>query len=252
MIKVKFKSTKVGAKLPTYGTAGAAGADLYAVVEEDFYILQRGQRWTCPTGIAIEIPDGYEGQVRSRSGLAAKCGISVLNSPGTIDCDYRGELLVILHNSSQVDFTVKTGDRIAQIIFAPVTRAEMVWDENFTETERGDKGHGSTGGFQPTDSSSSEETHPCKNKEKQLEYNQVGPLSPGPAASRVLCTKGRHYPATMKYESKDDGKVVLRCPMCLQSEDPCNEAGGGKQYHLDKDHPGYHVSRGGSSWPKGL
>jgi dUTP pyrophosphatase len=140
---VKFKRLTEAAKLPTRGTEYAAGLDLYAAEE----IFVPGQsRQIVTTGLLIELPFGHEGQVRSRSGLAAKNGIHVLNAPGTIDEDYRGELKVVLMNTSVNDFHVRIGDRIAQLVVAPVSYNPAVMvDELSPAPTRGDKGFGSTG-----------------------------------------------------------------------------------------------------------
>jgi dUTP pyrophosphatase len=130
--------------LPAYATAGAAGLDLMAAVEAPL-VLQPGERALVPTGIAIALPDGYEAQVRPRSGLALRHGVTQLNTPGTVDADYRGEIGVILINHGQEPFTVTRGMRIAQIVVAPVSRVR--WDpvEILPESERGAGGFGSTG-----------------------------------------------------------------------------------------------------------
>ncbi len=130
--------------LPVYESEAAAGMDLRAFLESDLTIQPLG-RSKIPTGLKIEIPFGFEGQVRPRSGLAAKSGITVLNSPGTIDSDYRGELQVILINLSDGDVVIKNGDRIAQLVIAPVCRAELAETDALTETRRGSGGFGSTG-----------------------------------------------------------------------------------------------------------
>ena len=136
--------TLEGAAIPEYKTAGAAGADVCALVESPVE-LNPGDRALIGTGLFFAIPDGYEIQVRPRSGLAAKNGVTVLNTPGTIDSDYRGELKVILINLGKEKFTVNPGDRIAQIIVAPVTRGRFVAVEALDQTERGSGGFGSTG-----------------------------------------------------------------------------------------------------------
>jgi dUTP pyrophosphatase len=130
--------------LPAYETAGSAGVDLLAAVESEVTI-QSGERLLVPSGIAIALPVGYEAQIRPRSGLAAKHGITLLNAPGTIDADYRGEIKVILANLSAEPFTVTRGMRIAQMVVAPVSR--VVWSaaETLDETDRGVGGFGSTG-----------------------------------------------------------------------------------------------------------
>ena len=130
--------------LPEYETDQSAGMDLRADLEETV-MLDPGGRTLIPTGLYIEIPAGYEAQVRPRSGLALKRGLTVLNAPGTIDADYRGELGVILANLSQEVQSVEPGERIAQLLFAPVTRGQLVEVEVLSETERGRGGFGSTG-----------------------------------------------------------------------------------------------------------
>jgi len=134
----------VGLNLPTYATEQSAGMDLTAALEEAIEIGP-GERMLIPTGLAIALPDGYEAQVRPRSGLALKHGITVLNSPGTIDADYRGEIGVILANMSQKDFTVERGMRIAQMVIAKHAKVEWEVVEELAESERGAGGFGSTG-----------------------------------------------------------------------------------------------------------
>ena len=132
--------------LPVYESAGAAGMDLRAAVARDASItLAPGAREAIPTGLAIALPLGYEAQVRSRSGLALKSGVATLNSPGTVDADYRGEIKVILINHGAEPFTVRRGDRIAQLIIAPVSQVRWLEVETLEETVRGDGGFGSTG-----------------------------------------------------------------------------------------------------------
>jgi dUTP pyrophosphatase len=136
----------VGLALPAYQTAHAAGLDLLAAVPEDQPVtLEPGKYALVPTALTIALPPGYEAQVRPRSGLAAKHGVTVLNSPGTIDADYRGEIGVLLINHSATAFTIKRGERIAQMVIAPVTHAELVVAAALSETERGSGGFGSTG-----------------------------------------------------------------------------------------------------------
>ena len=130
--------------LPEYETDQSAGMDLRADLEETV-VLDPGGRTLIPTGLYIEIPAGYEAQVRPRSGLALKRGLTVLNAPGTIDADYRGEVGVLLANLSQEVQSVEPGERIAQLLFAPVTRGQLVEVEVLSETERGCGGFGSTG-----------------------------------------------------------------------------------------------------------
>ncbi len=135
-----------GLPLPRYETSGAAGMDLIAAIGEgEAMVLQPGERALVPTGLAIALPDGFEAQVRPRSGLAAKNGVTVLNSPGTIDCDYRGEVKVILINHGHEPFTIERGTRIAQMVVAPVTQAVFREVESLDETARGAGGFGSTG-----------------------------------------------------------------------------------------------------------
>jgi dUTP pyrophosphatase len=144
---VKFRKVHTDAKLPVYATPGAAGADICAVLDDGapYISLDPGARTLVMTGLEVEIPEGFEIQVRPRSGLAFKSGVTVLNSPGTIDSDYRGELGVILYNADCEDFIIKPGDRIAQIVVAPVVQAGFEWTEELSETERGAGGFGSTG-----------------------------------------------------------------------------------------------------------
>lgn len=135
-----------GLALPAYETPLSAGMDLRAAIPEDAPItLQPGQRHLTPTGLAIALPAGYEAQVRPRSGLALKHGITCLNSPGTVDADYRGELKVILINLGQEPFVIKRGERIAQMVIAPVTQGEWRIVEQLDSTSRGEGGFGSTG-----------------------------------------------------------------------------------------------------------
>ena len=140
-IKIINNSTN---ELPIYETNASAGLDLRASLTSSI-TLKSFERVLVKTGLFIEIPVGYEGQVRSRSGLALKNGISVLNSPGTIDADYRGEIGVILINLSKEDFEVNPGDRIAQLVFSNVEQANWIVSDSLNTTERGDGGFGSTG-----------------------------------------------------------------------------------------------------------
>jgi dUTP pyrophosphatase len=135
-----------GLPLPDYETAQAAGMDLRAAAPEDEpLILAPMARALVPTGLTMALPEGYEAQVRPRSGLAAKHGVTCLNTPGTIDADYRGELKIILINLGEADFVIRRGDRIAQMVIAPVTRATIQQVETLDETGRGGGGFGSTG-----------------------------------------------------------------------------------------------------------
>lgn len=132
--------------LPAYQSEAAAGLDLIAALEWDHPLtLTPGARALIPTGLVLELPIGFEAQVRPRSGLALRHGVTVLNSPGTIDADYRGEVSVLLANLSGVPFEIRRGERIAQLVIAPVTRVELVEVAELTETERGSGGFGSTG-----------------------------------------------------------------------------------------------------------
>ena len=130
--------------IPSYATSGSAGLDLSAAIQEEV-IIAPGEHKIIPTGIAIALPSGFEAQIRPRSGLAAKNGITVLNSPGTIDSDYRGEIKVILINLSKTDFHVTRGMRIAQMIIARYETAKLDLVDNLETTERGSGGFGSTG-----------------------------------------------------------------------------------------------------------
>ncbi|HWP97029.1 MAG TPA: dUTP diphosphatase [Syntrophomonadaceae bacterium] len=130
--------------LPVYMTSGAAGVDLYAANEEDF-VIPMGGRALISTGLAIALPIGYEAQIRPRSGLALEHGLTLLNSPGTIDCDYRGEIKIIVINLGDKDYILKRGERIAQMVFAPVARAEFCTVDTLDDTQRGAGGFGHTG-----------------------------------------------------------------------------------------------------------
>lgn len=141
VIKVKLKA-EGGVTPPSYATAGASGMDLRA---SESAVIKAGRRGIVGTGIHIELPEGYEAQVRPRSGLAFKHGVTVLNAPGTIDSDYRGEIRVILMNLGEEDFTIEPGDRIAQMVLAPVTKAELEIVDELGETARAEGGFGSTG-----------------------------------------------------------------------------------------------------------
>lgn len=130
--------------LPEYATEGSSGLDLRAAIEKDF-VIEKGKFALIPTNLKVEIPSGYEIEVRPRSGLAAKYGIGVLNSPGTIDSDYRGEIKVILFNFGNEDFVIKRGDRIAQMILSKVYKAVLVETHNLNNSSRGEGGFGHTG-----------------------------------------------------------------------------------------------------------
>lgn len=135
-----------GLPLPAYQSAHAAGLDLVAAVPETTpMVLAPGKHAMVPTGLVIALPEGFEAQVRPRSGLAARHGVTVLNSPGTIDADYRGEIQVILINHGAEPFTIRRGERIAQMVIAPVVQAELVAVAALSDTDRGAGGFGSTG-----------------------------------------------------------------------------------------------------------
>ncbi len=135
-----------GLPLPAYQSAHAAGLDLLAAVPENApLVLAPGKHAMVPTGLAIALPEGFEAQVRPRSGLAAKHGVTVLNSPGTVDADYRGEIQVILINHGSEPFTIRRGERIAQMVIAPVVQAELNPVSTLPDTGRGSGGFGSTG-----------------------------------------------------------------------------------------------------------
>ena len=144
MIKILVKKFDKNVTLPTYKTSGSSGMDLVAYIKKKI-ILNPRKTALIPTGISVAIPKNYEIQIRPRSGLAAKKGITVLNTPGTIDSDYRGEIKIILVNLSNKSFVVKSGERIAQIIVTPVVKGKFKEVENLPKTVRGKGGFGSTG-----------------------------------------------------------------------------------------------------------
>ncbi len=145
-IGLKWLPHGVGLPLPKQHSAGAAGVDLVAALEADAILkLAPGKRATVPCGFAMALPQGYEAQVRPRSGLASTYGVSVLNSPGTIDADYRGEVKVILINLGETNFEIRRGDRIAQMVVAPVSAVGFTEQDTLDETQRGTGGFGSTG-----------------------------------------------------------------------------------------------------------
>ena len=137
-------SKREGAQLPAYETIAAAGMDLVAFIDKDI-VLKPGERALIPTGILVGIPEGFEAEIRPRRGLALKYGVTILNAPGTIDSDYRGEIKVILINLGNMDFTVRNGDRIAQMVFKNVVRVSWEVVEELPETKRNKGGFGSTG-----------------------------------------------------------------------------------------------------------
>ena len=145
-LEVKILDNGFGLPLPKYETEGAAGLDLFAATKEDTKIIIPPRKAEMiPTGIAISVPSGYEAQIRPRSGLAAKNGITVLNSPGTIDSDYRGEILVMLINHSKKDFEILRGMRIAQMIISKIEQFNLIPVDELDITDRGKDGFGSTG-----------------------------------------------------------------------------------------------------------
>lgn len=143
-VKIKQVRSTTQRCLPCYMTPHAAGMDLFADLEADL-VLSRGERALIPTGIAIALPEGYEAQIRPRSGLALKHGIALVNSPGTIDPDYRGEIGVIVINHGAEPFTIRKGERIAQMVFAPFVRATLEVVDELDDTPRGRGGFGHTG-----------------------------------------------------------------------------------------------------------
>ena len=144
MVKVLFKRLNQKAKLPSYKTSGSSGMDLMACVDKPITI-KPNESMLIPTGIAIAIPEDTEVQIRPRSGLAAKFSISVLNTPGTIDSDYRGEIQIILFNHGKKEFTINKNDRVAQMILMPIIKAEFEEVKDLPKTLRGSGGFGSTG-----------------------------------------------------------------------------------------------------------
>jgi dUTP pyrophosphatase len=145
-VRVKRLPHGEGLPLPSYQSKSAAGLDVVAGVAEEAPVeLRPGARALIPTGFALELPHGYEAQVRPRSGLALKYGVTLLNTPGTIDSDYRGELMVILINHGAEPFTVRRGNRIAQLVIAPVAQVEIAAADELETTARGEGGFGSTG-----------------------------------------------------------------------------------------------------------
>jgi len=143
-VVVRFRRLRAGAVVPAYMTAGAAGMDLSSA-EDAPVTLGAGERAAVATGLALELPEGFEGQVRPRSGLARKHGVTLTNAPGTIDSDYRGEVTVLLVNLGREAHTIAPGDRIAQLVIAPVTRVTLVEVSDLTDTKRGTGGFGHTG-----------------------------------------------------------------------------------------------------------
>ena len=144
MTKIQIKKLSKSVSIPKYETSGSSGMDIAAHIENNI-IINPGEKFLVSTGFSIAIPKGYEVQIRPRSGLAAKRSITVLNTPGTIDADYRGEIKVILINLGKEKFIVKNGERIAQMVVCPVVQANLEEVEDLPDTERGSGGFGSTG-----------------------------------------------------------------------------------------------------------
>ena len=144
MVKILVKKIGKNIKLPTYKTYGSSGMDMMAYLKKKIKV-NAGKKIIVPTGIAIALPKNYEAQIRPRSGLAAKNGISVLNTPGTIDSDYRGEIKIILIILGDKDFVIKNGDRISQMVLCPIVKAEFEMKDNLPESIRGEVGFRSTG-----------------------------------------------------------------------------------------------------------
>jgi dUTP pyrophosphatase len=144
MIKIQIKKLSNSISNPKYETSGSSGMDIAAYIEDDI-IINPGEKCLVPTGFSIAIPKGYEVQIRPRSGLAAKKNITVLNTPGTIDADYRGEIKVILINFGKEKFVIKNGERIAQMVVCPVVQANLEEVQELPVTKRGSDGFGSTG-----------------------------------------------------------------------------------------------------------
>jgi dUTP diphosphatase len=178
MIGIEIRRLPNGGELPlpAYESEGAAGMDLRAAVA---VTLKPTQRFLMPTGFAIALPGGFEAQVRTRSGLAVKHGITVLNAPGTIDSDYRGEVCVILANLGQAPFEIRRGERIAQLVVSPVTRVALVEAASLSDTGRGAGGFGSTGKTAPNENGRSRKPAPSK---KSIP-------TPAPAAKKARSAK---------------------------------------------------------------
>ena len=144
MLEIKFKRVRPSSRVPVYATEGSSGLDLFADIEEEI-VLNPLDRAKIPTGIALEIPEGYEAEVRPRSGLALEWGVTLINSPGTIDSDYRGEVFVLLINLGKEPFLLKPGMRIAQLVFKKVERVVLKEVDELGRSERGEGGFGHTG-----------------------------------------------------------------------------------------------------------
>ena len=144
MVKILIKRLSPKVTMPQYKTIGSSGMDIAAFLDNEI-LIKPSEKKIIPTGIKLKIPKGYEVQIRPRSGLAANNDITVLNTPGTIDSDYRGEIKVIIYNHSNIDFKIKNGDRIAQMVLTPVTKIQFEETNDLPETVRGEGGFGSTG-----------------------------------------------------------------------------------------------------------
>lgn len=144
-VLLKWLPHGTGLPLPAQQSAGAAGIDLMAALGDETVTLRPGERAIVPCGFSMALPEGFEGQVRPRSGLAAKHGVTVLNAPGTIDADYRGEIKVILINHGEQNFDIRRGERIAQLVIAPVSAVTFTLEDELDATDRSDGGFGSTG-----------------------------------------------------------------------------------------------------------
>lgn len=142
---VKVKKLREGAVIPTYGSSYAAGADLYACLEADAVTIAPGETKFIPTGISLEVPVGYGGFIYARSGIACKRGLAPANKVGVVDSDYRGEVMVALHNHGTADASIENGERVAQLVIAPFLAVDFIEAEELTDTVRGEGGFGSTG-----------------------------------------------------------------------------------------------------------
>ena len=145
VVKIQYMKHQEGLERPSYKSDKASGMDLRAAIEEDNIVMEPGDRYLVPTGIKIQLPEGYEAQIRPRSGMAFKQGLTVVNAPGTIDNDYRGEIFVAMINLSGERQQIARGDRVAQIVICPFTQCTLMDTEELSETERGSGGFGSTG-----------------------------------------------------------------------------------------------------------
>ena len=172
-----------GLALPAYQTKGSAGLDLLAALDTQRPLtLAPGARALVPTGLVLELPQGYEAQVRPRSGLALNYGITVLNSPGTIDSDYRGEVRVVLANLGHAPFEIRRGERIAQLVVGPVTHAELVEVAEVSDTARGDGGFGSTG--KSASKATTQSRKPLQKKNSMPSSAAAQKKSPSPSGAR--------------------------------------------------------------------